>query len=150
MPSGFLILPDGRCFAKRWAAHDAVLRAVADQLALEPAARELHRWLLEQLPGPDDEDEIGYGAWARASDRRVVVRHLDLRQMTAENQRLVCQAVKRAAAADIAENWLKSCLGDLADMVDRYKRGEPSLSRSDWREVRPPEGGPIGPGWSSA
>jgi hypothetical protein len=149
MPSGFLVLPDGRCFAKRWAAHDAVLRAVADQLGLGPAARELHRWLLEQLPGPNDEEEIGYGAWARALDRQVVVRHLDLRQITAENQRLFCQAVKHAALADHAESWLKSCLDDLGDMVDRYERGEPALSKSDWREVWPPKGGPIGPGWNS-
>jgi hypothetical protein len=150
MPSGFLVLPDGRCFAKRWSVHDAVLRAVADQLALEPAAREFHHWLLEQLPGPGDEDEIGYGAWVRASDGQVVVRYLDLRQVTVENQQLFCRAAKRAALADYADSWLKSCLGDLADMVDRYKRGEPPLSKSDWREVRPPEGGPIGPGWSSA
>jgi hypothetical protein len=150
MPSGFLVLPDGRCFAKRWSAHDAVLRAVADQLAVDPASGELHRWLVEQLPGPDDEEEIGYGAWARRSDGQVIVRYLDLRLMTPENQRPFCRAAKNAAPPADAEDWLRSCLEDLADMVARYERGEPPLSKSDWREVVPPEGGPIGPGWSAA
>jgi hypothetical protein len=150
MPSGFLVLPDGRCFAKRWSAHDAVLRAVAAQLALEPAGRELYHWLLEQLPGPNDEEEIGYGAWVRGSDGQVIVPYLDLRLMTPENQRLFCQAAKRAALADDVEEWLRACIGDLADMVARYERGEPPLSKSDWREVLPPEGGPIGPGWGAA
>lgn len=30
--SGFLVLPDGRCFAPRWSFYDAVLRAIADEL----------------------------------------------------------------------------------------------------------------------
>lgn len=146
MPSGFLVLPDGRCLARKWPAHDAVLRAVADQLDRDPAAEELRRWLFEQRPGPGDDEEIGYGAWVRGSDGRVVVRYLDLRLMTAENQRLFCQAAKRAALVDHDEEWPRNCLEDLADMVARHERGEPPLSRSDWREVLPPEGGPIGPG----
>ncbi len=149
MPSGFLVLPDGRCFARRWSAHDAVLRAVADHLAVDPASGELQRWLLDQLPGPDDEEEIGYGAWVRRSDGQVVVRYLDLRLMTPENQQLFCRAVKSAASPAHGEDWLRSCLEDLADMVARYERGELPLSRSDWREVVAPEGGPIGPGWSA-
>lgn len=147
MPSGFLVLPDGRCFARRWRAHDAVLRAVGDQLAKEPETRELYLWLVEQLPGPGDEEEIGYGAWARAEDSKVIVRSLDLRLMTPENQRLFCLAVKRSSPPNHAEDWLKECLVDLIDMVDRFERGEPPLSKSDWREVVPPEGEPIGPGW---
>jgi hypothetical protein len=150
MASGFLVLPDGRCLARRWSAHDAVLRAMADQLGQEPAARQLEHWLLEQLPGASDEEELGYGAWFRASDQQVVVRHLDLRQVTVENQRLFCEAAKRAALVDRAEEWLGACLSDLAEMVERAERGEPPLSKSDWREVVPPKGGPIGPGWSAA
>lgn len=150
MPSGFLVLPDGRCLARRWSAHDAVLRAVAEQLALDPAARELTRWLLEQLPGSDDDEEIGCGAWARRSDGQVIVRRLDLRLMMPEHQPQFCRAAKHASPPADAEDWLRSCLEDLADMVARYERGEPPLSKSDWREVVPPEGGPIGPGWSAA
>lgn len=150
MASGFLVLPDGRCLARRWSAHDEVLRAVADQLDDEPAAQRLKHWLLEQLPGSNDEEELGYGAWLRTADQQVVVRHIDLRLMTIENQQLFCNAAKRAALVDHPEDWLQGCLTDLAEMVVRCERGEPPLSKSDWREVVPPEGGPIGPGWSAA
>lgn len=147
MPSGFLVLPDGRCFARRWFAHDAVLRAIADQLANESEARELYLWLLAQMPGPKDEEEIGYGAWVRAADGKIIVRYLDLRLMTPENQQLFCEAVKRLQSAINTEDWLKECIVDLTDMVVRVERGEPPLSKSDWREVVPPEGEVIGPGW---
>jgi hypothetical protein len=150
MASGFLVLPDGRCLARRWSAHDEILRAVAAQLGEEPAAEQLKRWLLEQLPGPSDEEELGYGAWFCTADQRVVVRYIDLRQMTAENQKLFCEAAKRAALVEHPAEWLQDCLCDLAEMVARGERGEPPLSKSDWREVLPPEGGPIGPGWSAA
>jgi hypothetical protein len=79
-----------------------------------------------------------------------VVRHIDLRQMTVENQHLFCEAAKRAVLVNHPEEWLRGCLSDLAEMIERGERGEPPLSKSDWREVMPPEGGPIGPGWSAA
>ncbi|HEV3343162.1 MAG TPA: hypothetical protein VG125_22505 [Pirellulales bacterium] len=150
MASGFLVLPDGRCLARRWSAHDEVLRAVAAQLGEEPAAQDLKHWLLEQLPGASDEEELGYGAWFRTADQQIVVRHIDLRQMTVVNQQLFCEAAKRAALAEYPEEWLRGCLSDLAEMIVRGERGEPPLSKSDWREVVCPEGGPIGPGWSAA
>src|SRR5262245_50678801 len=119
MASGFLVLPDGRCLARRWSAHDEVLRAIADQLGVEPAARQLKQWLLEQIPGPNDEVELGYGAWFRAADLQVVLRHLDLRQVTLENQRLFCEAAKRAALGEHPDHALRGCLCDLADMIAR-------------------------------
>jgi hypothetical protein len=150
MASGFLVLPDGRCLARRWSAHDEVLRAVANQLGEDATAQRLKVWLLEQLPGASDEEELGYGAWFRTADQQVVVRHIDLRQMTVKNQQLFCDAAKRAAQTEHPEEWLRACLSDLADMILRGERGEPALSKSDWREVVPPRGGPIGPGWSAA
>ena len=57
--SGFLILSDGRCLARNWAAYDAVLRAVAEQL---DATLELRAWLLLLLPGPDDEEGRVYAS----------------------------------------------------------------------------------------
>jgi hypothetical protein len=139
MPSGFLVLPDGRCFAKTWSVYDAVLHAVADQVAADPEAEELGHWLRQQLPGPEDIVEIGIGAWFRRSDEQVIVRHLDLRLMTPEYQRFFCRAAKTIPLPAQAEDWLRNCLEDLADMVARYERGEPPLSRSDWREVVPPD-----------
>ena len=146
MASGFIVLPDGRCFSRRWSAHDVVLRAVAEQVTAGP----LHAWLLSQLPGPDDEEELGYGAWGRASDNASVLRFIDMRLMTEQNQRLFCEAVKRAASIPHDEEWLGRCLDDFADMVTRMERGEPPLSKSDWVDVVPPEGERIGPGWPGA
>jgi hypothetical protein len=143
MASGFIVLPDGRCLARRWCAHDAVVSAVADEVAAAP----LRQWLFEQLPGPDDDEELGYGAWFRESDKTTVMRFFDLRLMTSENQRLFCDAAKRAASLSREEDWLTRCLSDLADMISRMESGEPPLSKSDWIDVIPPEGDRIGPGW---
>lgn len=146
MASGFIVLPDGRCFSRHWSAHDAVLRAVADAVGDAP----LRQWLFDQIPGPDDEEELGYGAWLRTSDNTVVVKCIDLRLMTKENQKVFCDAAKHAAPKNRDEEWLKDCIEDLSDMVQRMERGEPPLSKSDWVVVVPPEGGRIGPGWPAA
>jgi hypothetical protein len=143
MASGFLILPDGRCFSGRWSAHDRVLRAIASQLEHLPTAQALRKWVLEQLPGPDDEEELGYGAWWRASDQKSILRYIDLRNMIPDNQHLICEAAKRAGLVNPADEWL----GELADMVRRYERGEPPLTKSHWIDVRPPHDDQrIGPG----
>jgi hypothetical protein len=77
---------------------------------------------------------------------------LDLRELTPGNQRLICEAATRAArrGAGGYPEWLAGCLSDLSDMVTRFERGEPPLSRSDWAEVVPQEGRKIGPGWTDA
>jgi len=150
MPSGFLILADGRCLARRWWAYDRIIQAVADSVDDSAAGLALRDWLLALLPGPDDEEEIGYGAWYRAADSQTVVRHLDIREFTPENQRLFHTAAlkssKRCAESPGVFDAEESLL-DLGDMVERADRGEPPLSRSDWREVAPSEGRHIGPGW---
>jgi hypothetical protein len=69
MASGFLVLPDGRCFAPRWSAYDVILRAVADQLDSSEVSA-LRSWLIGLLPGPNDEEHVGYGPWYRRSDGR--------------------------------------------------------------------------------
>jgi hypothetical protein len=124
--SGFLVLADGRCYAPRWAFYDAVLRAVAAAIDDTAEGRALRVWLLAQLPGPQDIQHIGHGPWVRASDEQTIERFLDVRVLTPQNQR---------------------CLLDLGDMVARADRGEPPLSRSDWREVLHSQGRRIGPGW---
>jgi hypothetical protein len=143
MARGFIVLPDGRCFSRQWAAHDIVLRAVAEEVA---AAAPLRGWLLEQLPGPDDEQNTGIGNWVRKSDQTIIERFIDLRLMTVENQGLFCDAVKRAALVPRDESWLKDSLCEFADMISRMERGEPPLSKSHWISVVPSEGPPIGPG----
>jgi hypothetical protein len=151
--SGFLILADGRCFARRWWAYDAVIKAVAEQLDQSTVGGALAAWLLALLPGPEDQEEIGYGPWIRASDNQSIERKLDLRELTAENRALFHNAARkageRAQSPDATDwpDWLRSCLIDLSEMVERADRGEPPLGKSDWREVVPSEGKRVGPGW---
>jgi len=154
MPSGFLVLADGRCLARRWRAYDKIIRAIAESVEESESGLVLRNWLLSLLPGPADEEEIGIGAWYRTADNQTVVRHLDIRELTPPNQRLfhnaVLEAAKRCAASQEAFDWLdlgRDSLIDLGDMVIRADRGETPLSRSDWREVVPSEGRHIGPGW---
>ena len=145
MAAGFITLPDGRCLSRRWSAHDVIVRSIADAVSSAP----LRAWLLEQLPGPDDEEELGYGAWWRVSDDTSIRRVIDLRKMTAENQDRFCEAVKHAAAMPREEEWLARCLEEFADMVSRMECGEPPLSKSDLVAVLPLDGERIGPGWPS-
>ena len=132
MASGFLTLPDGRCLAVHWAAHDAVLRAIAEALVGVTEASELREWILRTLPGPDDVEELGYGAWFRTRDGKNIRKVVDLRLLPAEWQRMFCDAAKRAAAAN--PTW---SLMELDDMVRRYERGEPPLSKTHLRVVSP-------------
>jgi len=145
MASGFITLPDGRCLSRRWSVHDVVVRSIADAVSSPP----LREWLLEQLPGPDDEEELGYGAWLRVSDDTSIVRVIDLRQLTPENQDHFCEGVKRAADVPRDEEWHRRCLRDFADMVARMERGEPPLSKSDLVAVLPLGAERVGPGWPS-
>jgi len=153
MPSGFLILSDGRCLAVRWRYYDLTLRTVAESLGESQAAHALREWILTLVPGVRDIEEVGYGAWLRSDDQQVIPKRLDVRSLTAENQRLFHDAalqVGRRARSEEAKNWdsiLVECLLHLSDMVERADRGEPPLSLSDWDAVKPPEKTKIGPGW---
>ena len=59
MASGFIILQDGRCFAKRWWCYDAVLREIIIELTHDQQGQELAFWLNSLLPTAD--------AWHRRS-----------------------------------------------------------------------------------
>jgi hypothetical protein len=145
MASGFLILPDGRCFSRRWACHDQILRVLANELTAEGAELALRDWLISQLPGSDDIEELGYGAWFRTSNQEHIVRNIDLRRMATKYQILFCEAVKRATAKTPVDEYTSVPILDLADLVARYEKGEPPRSKSDSREVIPQEPGLIGP-----
>jgi hypothetical protein len=147
------MLADGRCFAPSPVIYDAILRLVADQLTDSPSAHALRDWLLSLLPGPGDIKDIGYGPWVRGSDHEIVPRRLDVRNLTAENQKLFHQAVRRAREVVAVQEpsseppGMNESLIALADMVARADYGEPPLSRSDWQEVVPADGKRLGPGW---
>ena len=156
MASGFIILQDGRCFAKRWWRYDAVLREVITELNCNQQEQELAIWLSSLLPGPDDEEELGYGAWLRKSDGEIISRHLDLRELTGANQYRFNQAVRRALTRleetkpnNLTEDMI-TCVSLITDMIECAERGEPPLSLSDWVCVEPPSGKRLGPGWDEA
>lgn len=156
MASGFIILQDGRCFAKRWWCYDTALREVITELAHEQQGQELAVWLNSLLPTPEDGEDLGYGAWFRKSDGEIIPRHLDIRELTEVNQQLFNNAA-RSALLRLKENSDKSvaedaitCISILVDMIDRAERGEPPLSLSDWTSVEPPLGRRSGPGWNNA
>ena len=152
MASGFIILQDGRCFAKRWWRYDAVLREVITELNRSRQEQELAIWLRSLLPGPDDVEELGYGAWLRKSDGEIISRHLDIRELTVGNQNRFNQSVLRALSRlketehnNLTEDTI-TCLSLIADMIECAERGEPPLSLSDWVCVEPPSGKRLGPG----
>lgn len=149
MPSGFLILTDGRCFARRWSTYDHVIRAVADELANEDAEKRFKDWLYELVPGPLDKEDVGYGPWLREADQQLIERFLDLRELTPDNQMYFAKAVKKAAVRMrlYSEDWLQKCLRDLAELIERMESGEAPTSKSDWSEVLPSRGRQLGPGW---
>lgn len=65
-------------------------------MRMEPSVSKLAAWLERQLPGPDDIEELGYGAWRRSIDGAIVERSLDLRPVAPEYQEEFCQAVVEA------------------------------------------------------
>jgi hypothetical protein len=83
----------------------------------------LRNWLLSLIPGAEDEEEIGIGAWHRTADDRIIRRHLDIRQFTPESQRLfqsaALKAARRCAESSDALGGLEAreSLVDLGDMV---------------------------------
>lgn len=154
MASGFIILHDGRCFARRWTFYDAAINGVIDELINSPAEKDLATWLRGLLPGPDDID-IDY-CWIRKSDNENVLRHLDLRELTVDNHQRFYAAARRALhrlqftdTSKLHKDWIL-CLSILVEMIDRAEKGEPPLSMSDWVSVEPESGMHSGPGWDQS
>jgi hypothetical protein len=117
-------------------------------VADDAGGRELRAWLLSLVPGDEDEEHVGYGPWFRKHDQKLVERHLDLRELTPENQTLIKNAIARAhAGAASKPPHLQDQIRDLAEMVARSERGEPPETMTDLREVPPLSGDRSGPGW---
>jgi hypothetical protein len=113
-------------------------------------------WLRSLLPGPDDVEELGYGAWLRKSDGEIISRHLGIKELTEGNQNRFNQSVLRALSQlketepnNLTEDTI-TCLSLIAEMIECAERGEPPLSLSDWVCVEPPSGKRLGPGWDEA
>jgi hypothetical protein len=128
--------------------YDHVIREVAASMADDAGGRELRVWLLSLVPGEEDEEHVGYGPWFRKHDQELVPRHLDLRELTPENQALIKNAIVRAHAGQASKpQHLRDQLRDLAEMVARSERGEPPETMTDFRDAPPLSGDRRGPGW---
>ncbi len=66
MASGFIILKDGRCLAKRWSIFDYIIELVIEELLNEQCkeAIEFKEWLQTLIPNENDEYN-GYGGHTR-------------------------------------------------------------------------------------
>ena len=147
MPSGFIILRDGRCFAPRWAVYDEAIEAINRHLPATDAGTELRRWLESLIPNDEDTDTIGYGPWLRGKDEKIIERYIDLRCLTPQNLTMIEDAVLAAHGDGDGE---AGYIEVFADMVRRCRDGEEPLSLSHWTKVEAAPAERIGPGWDTA
>jgi hypothetical protein len=140
---GFIILNDGGAWtAANWA-YDVAIRYIAEALPSTQEAIALSKWLLQQT------SEIqGMG-----------LEYVDLRELTAENQALFIQAVRKAimnikdrgaegwSDASVFSAW-KEYFEVLLKLIESIERGEPSsMFNPHMEEIIPPTGKRSGPGW---
>lgn len=59
MASGFIILKDGRCLARRWTTYDYIIELIIEDLSNDrnKEAKEFKEWLQTLIPGEGDEYE---------------------------------------------------------------------------------------------
>jgi hypothetical protein len=132
---GWIVLRDGRAFAIKNPMTDAMLRAIASELA----PGRLQDWLLaQQSEAP--------GQWEA---------HVDVRELTPANAEAVRAAI-RPVASRLAHGHNPYGLADeyrelfalLAEMVDAADRGDPPMDLNPhMRDVIPYSGDRSGPGW---
>jgi hypothetical protein len=152
MASGFIILNDGRCWSRRWTAHDRVLEFVIEELGPKPTEREFKEWLQYRIPAKGD-IEMGYAFIKQDSDENIV-RVLDLRELTPENQKSLWAALQKAytklvTGAGEQNEHLNIILRRLLKMRRLAQANDNPDNFSDWVKgyVKPPSGKKSGPGW---
>jgi hypothetical protein len=145
MASGFIYLPRGWEFCWHSSDHDALLRAISDELKLDEGERALADFLRGMLPTSADL-EMGV-AWIRAGDpeQKWIERVLDVRQLSPDDQARFIEGVRRAKAS--ANGRLSLAFAELLGMAEAGLRGEDPDARSHNRSPAPQEPGRIGPGW---
>ena len=140
MASGFLILPDGRCYAVRWSLFDDVMRTVAIELSKNAESKVLHGWLTTKIPTVDDVEDMGAGMWLRSSDQELLNRKIDLRDLPVQDRLRFCEATKNASRVSVRDEMTSQGLSSLVGVIERYERCDPPLRKSEWYEVVIPEG----------
>jgi len=156
MASGFIILEDGRCWARRWTFFDAVIEKICERIS--DGDNEFKVFLESALPNEND-IEMGWG-FIRDTDKETVVRTIDLREFAPLNRILFWKAAQTALAAlyqnkkdknSEANETLIFGLQLLLKMHKRITKGESPNTLTDWREgySEPETGNKKGPGWET-
>ncbi|WP_047548481.1 hypothetical protein [Psychroserpens sp. Hel_I_66] len=153
MASGFIILKDGRCFARRWTGYDEIIRIAIMELKLIQNGEELADWLKLQIPDAQD-DESADAGWgfhnARIDDW--INRKLDLRSLTKENQKLLWAAIQNGKINLIEKGQDYSPLSldyfnIFYEMCELAEKGEPPMELTHWNKLADPCTEQNGPGW---
>lgn len=154
MASGFLILEDGRCFARRWTAYDEIIRIASQELRLISNGHNLAEWLDLQIPINEKEEEADAG-WGFQNFRinDWINRELDLRSLTSYNQNLFWTAIlngkiKLDKGGENYSSLNPDLMEDLIKMHELSLQGEPPLDFSDWTKLADPCQEKNGPGWN--
>ncbi|MEM9981012.1 MAG: hypothetical protein AAF734_00860 [Bacteroidota bacterium] len=153
MASGFIILKDGRGFARRWTSHDELLSLAIKELVLLEGGQPLADWLALQMPVGKEEEgsDAGWGFY-NVRIEQWINRVLDVRSLTATNQSLfweaICNVKEKLSHADNTYSCLSLDLFNIFyRMYECAERGEPPLELTDLRELAAPCTEKNGPGW---
>ncbi|BDD03981.1 hypothetical protein [Aureibacter tunicatorum] len=153
MASGFIILKDGRCFARRWTGYDEIIRIAITELEQIENGKDLAEWLMLQIPNSED-DESADAGWGFHNSRidEWINRELDLRSLTKENQKLFWRAIQKGKNKLTEQGVGYSPLSFdffyvFYDMCERAEKGEPPLALTDWNKLADPCTEQNGPGW---
>ncbi|MGH1334752.1 MAG: hypothetical protein ACRBFS_01395 [Aureispira sp.] len=153
MASGFIILKNGRCFARRWTGYDEIIRIAITELEQIENGQELAEWLKVQIPNTED-DESADAGWGFHNSRidDWINRELDLRSLTQENQELFWKAIQKGKnkLTEKREDYSPLSLdffNVFYDMFERAEKGEPPMELTDWNKVAEPCTEQNGPGW---
>lgn len=152
MASGFIILEDGRSYARRYTTYDIIINAVINELGDEKEDELLKSWLLTRIPvGDEDKDyiEMGWG-FIRNSDEACVNRTIDDRNLKENFKKLflekALQAAEQAKNEGRFNNLMLNCFTDFAQMIILAKEGAPAHEFTD-TAIFELEDKKEGPGW---
>lgn len=155
MASGFIIMKDGRCFARKADVYDYVIKTVIEELRRNGRNSEFMQWLASLIPADNDID-MGYG-FIRYDSGEELSRWLDLRELTADNQKAFWTSLQDSLNRNTAklnpESQDKSTFNELLVLLLRMNylaeiEDNPD-NLSDWQKgyTEPYSNNRVGPGW---
>jgi len=152
MASGFIILKDGRCWARYWSVYDAIIRIAIKELRLVENGEILANWLTSIIPKSDDEwGESGWGFFNEETDDWIT-RNFDTRSLTPKNQKLFWNAIINGSKK-LKEKGLEysdlypEVLDRLVKMYILSQEGANPLDMSDWNVIADECTEKNGPDW---